>query len=337
MTISLQTMLTSYAKKRPEEFPPGVIYKYSRKTYTFRHPFPKAIFHYILLPRIDGYDKWLAFPNIKSDLFADLRALLAYTTQKEGIQVLTVVKRDADEMVKDVEQQMIEQFGFKWDVLVGFNTYPTISHMHLHIMSADLVSERWMKYKKHYNLFNPRVGIFRFLDEFLPWLDLSPEEYKKKIVSFGDELVQDYLKLVNESPLTCFRCGATMRTMPALNKHLKAEWDELRRRSLQEKEFEGLYTMEQEENNGQVQGTSAVNGHSNNQSQDNESEGNGNSQDQETSTADDTPNNANKDNEGDAEDGVQDGGSRKRSHRDGSQEVEEGHDPKRARATVDNQ
>lgn len=53
-----------------------------------------------------------------------------------------------------------------------------MEHIHLHIMSADLVSDH-LNNRKHYNSFHPTLGFFLDLDEVLDWYNLPDAEFKK--------------------------------------------------------------------------------------------------------------------------------------------------------------
>lgn len=53
-----------------------------------------------------------------------------------------------------------------------------MDHVHLHIISDDLVSDK-LKHKKHYNSFHPTLGFFLHLDDVLGWFDLPDAEFKK--------------------------------------------------------------------------------------------------------------------------------------------------------------
>jgi len=52
-----------------------------------------------------------------------------------------------------------------------------LSHLHLHVLSADLCSEK-MKNKKHYNSFHPKHGFFLHMDDVLSWFDAEPSYFK---------------------------------------------------------------------------------------------------------------------------------------------------------------
>ncbi len=49
-------------------------------------------------------------------------------------------------------------------------------HLHLHVLSADLCSER-MKNKKHYNSFHPKLGFFLDINEVVSWFEAEPSYY----------------------------------------------------------------------------------------------------------------------------------------------------------------
>ena len=51
-------------------------------------------------------------------------------------------------------------------------------HLHLHVLSNDLCSEK-MKHKKHYNSFHPNLGYFLHLDEVLSWFDEDPAYFAR--------------------------------------------------------------------------------------------------------------------------------------------------------------
>lgn len=50
------------------------------------------------------------------------------------------------------------------------------SHLHLHLLSADLCSEK-LTTKKHYNSFHPKLGFFLHIDEVLSWFDAEPSYF----------------------------------------------------------------------------------------------------------------------------------------------------------------
>jgi aprataxin len=70
-----------------------------------------------------------------------------------------------------------------------------VSHLHLHVLSADLCSEK-LKIKKHYNSFHPKLGFFLHIDEVLSWFDAEPSYFAKLVretrVSLGQSWLSAY-------------------------------------------------------------------------------------------------------------------------------------------------
>lgn len=118
--------------------------------------------------------------------------------------------------------------------------------MHLHVLSADLCSER-MKNKKHYNSFHPKLGFFLHLEEILELFDATPSFYDTKVSGVFCEpvrttsgslsskkvkqLAPDLYEPLLKKPLTCFRCDKEMKNIPTLKEHLEEEWDKLASRA----------------------------------------------------------------------------------------------------------
>ncbi|CAK5264575.1 unnamed protein product [Mycena citricolor] len=99
------------------------------------------------------------------------------------------------------------------------------SHLHLHVLSDDLCSDR-MKHKKHYNSFHPKLGFFLSLDEVLSWFDAEPSYFNSMSQL---EPKRHYEPMLKED-LVCWRCDSVMKNMPTLKAHLQKEFEDLRAR-----------------------------------------------------------------------------------------------------------
>ena len=102
--------------------------------------------------------------------------------------------------------------GRDWEaeVMVGVHAGPSMSHLHVHVLSRDRVSKS-MKHGKHYNSFN--TGFFVGLEE-LP-LQKGDVRWRK---DRGGGLRED---------LKCWRCGRGFTNKFAkLKKHLDEEFEE---------------------------------------------------------------------------------------------------------------
>ncbi|KAF9264833.1 HIT-like protein [Marasmius fiardii PR-910] len=210
--MSNLSILRKYATKEPSEFPDSVLFTHTDRTLTIYDVYPKAIFHFLVLPRVRT-ESDLSLSDLNS-----LRSLLA-CDKTRARQVIAFLKDDSDTVKKDIESEMVKRYGFKWPIWTGFHGSPSMQHLHLHIISADLCSPK-LKNKKHYNSFHPKLGFFLHLDEVLSWFDSEPSYFSqmKKL----DE--KKYEKLLKED-LSCYRCEKSMRNIPALKMHLQEEWD----------------------------------------------------------------------------------------------------------------
>ncbi|KAG7452569.1 HIT-like protein [Guyanagaster necrorhizus] len=203
------TILRSYASKLPSSLPPSVLFSHTDTTLTIYDAFPKSIFHFLILPRVQT-DSPLDLSSLKSLLKRDkMRA-------KEVVESLSDA---AAALRKEIEEEMVRRYGFKWGIWTGFHAAPSMEHLHLHVLSADFCSSR-MKNKKHYNTFHPKLGFFLDINEVLSWFDADPSYFS----SMAKLDPKEYEALLKE-PLECWRCGNEMKNMPILKAHLQEEWD----------------------------------------------------------------------------------------------------------------
>ncbi|KAI0920204.1 hypothetical protein AcV5_010007 [Taiwanofungus camphoratus] len=214
--MSKLTILRGYAQKaNPTTLPPSILLSHTATSLTIFDAYPKSIFHLLILPRITP-------PLTVFDL-ASLRTLLK-CDKTQARKVLESLERDAKNVRAMIEEEMIKRYGFKWDVWTGFHAVPSMEHVHLHIISADLCSSA-MKNKKHYNSFHPKLGFFIHLDEVLSWFDSEPS-YFSEIAKLKPSRYESLLK----EDLLCWRCGQDYKNMPTLKTHLQHEWDEQAKR-----------------------------------------------------------------------------------------------------------
>ncbi|KAF8136623.1 HIT-like domain-containing protein [Boletus edulis] len=202
--MSNLTVLRGYAQHaRPESIPD--------KCLTVFDAFPKSIFHFLVLPRIR--------PPLNAGELANLRTLLK-GDKARAKQVLLDLSDEADKIKKLIREEMLNRYGFQWEIWTGFHASPSMEHLHLHILSNDLCSTR-MKHKKHYNSFHPKLGFFLHLHDVLSWFDEAPS-YFERMTRLKKS---DYEHLLKEN-LCCWKCERDMKNMPLLKAHLQQEWDE---------------------------------------------------------------------------------------------------------------
>ncbi|KAF9480107.1 hypothetical protein BDN70DRAFT_877992 [Pholiota conissans] len=211
------TILRSYAKAAPESLPLSIRFQYSEKTTTVFDRYNKSIFHFLILPRI--------LPGAELDPAAleNLRSLLKADKNKAK-RVIDSLAEEANKVKEKIEEEMIKVYGFKWDIWTGFHAQPSMAHLHLHVLSADLVSEK-LKHKKHYNSFRPDLGFFIHLDDVLSWFEATHSYFEDVVKQFKPSEYEAKLK----EDLVCFRCYSEMKNIPTLKAHLQEEWNKLER------------------------------------------------------------------------------------------------------------
>ncbi|XP_078070071.1 aprataxin [Mustelus asterias] len=143
--------------------------------------YPKARFHWLVLP-------W------------------------ESISSLKAVRRDHLTLLQHMDQvgQKLVQECLDSDMLkfrLGYHAIPSMSHIHLHVISQDFDSP-CLKNKKHWNSFNT--------DYFL-----ESEDVMKMVERDGKVTVKDGTAELLKLPLMCHVCQRQQSTMPQLKEHLK--------------------------------------------------------------------------------------------------------------------
>jgi len=210
--MSNLTILRRYAQKtNPASLPSSVLLSHTHKSLTLFDAYPKSIFHFLILPRIT--------PQVDEFDLTSLRTLLKSDKAKVK-EVLSGLNEDAQIVRGLIQDEMIKRYGFKWGIWMGFHAVPSMEHVHLHIISADLCSPS-LKSKKHYNSFHPKHGFFLHLQDVLSWLDAEPSYYETM-----SELKKSQYEPLLKDDLVCWRCGHVLKNMPTLKAHLQEEWDQ---------------------------------------------------------------------------------------------------------------
>ncbi|KAJ3573956.1 hypothetical protein NP233_g2081 [Leucocoprinus birnbaumii] len=243
------TILRTYALKKPTELPPSVLFSSSEKAITIFDAYPKSMFHFLVLPRVlsppiptlsliheDSESSPQSTFQVSPELatpppsVADLSSLRSLLNSKnvsktQAKEVIESLKDVALGVKAEIEKEMKKRHGFVWDVWIGFHGTPSMEHMHLHVLSGDLCSER-LKIKKHYNSFHPQHGFFLHVDEVLSWFEAEPSYYQS-MAKLSPSKYEPLLK----DPLICFHCGTEKKNMPTLKAHLQEEWEKLKKRA----------------------------------------------------------------------------------------------------------
>ncbi|NXW02609.1 APTX protein, partial [Fregetta grallaria] len=159
------------------------VYK-DEKTVVIKDKYPKARYHWLILP-------WDPISSLKS-------------VTRDHLELL--------EHMHAVGQKMIEQCpaGESLEFRLGYHAIPSMSQLHLHVISQDFDSPA-LKTKKHWNSFTT--------DYFL-----NSQDVIEMVRSKGKVMVKDHISELLKLPLRCHRCKQQLSTVPQLKEHLRKHW-----------------------------------------------------------------------------------------------------------------
>lgn len=207
----------------PEKFSSDMVVDYNEKTVLIRDAFPKATIHLLLLPR--DSTKWDLNPRDAFDdpVFLDMvRSEVAEAVKLASSELSRLISpysesckpRIAAMESDDPPDELPPGRDFSSEFKVGIHAHPSMNHLHVHIVSRDMHSDR-IKHKKHYNSFN--TDFFIPLDDFPLALD-DPRRQR------------DYQNANLKKEYKCWRCGKILANkFPQLKAHLEAEFEEWRK------------------------------------------------------------------------------------------------------------
>ncbi|EJD02366.1 uncharacterized protein FOMMEDRAFT_109677 [Fomitiporia mediterranea MF3/22] len=214
-------ILRKYAQlEEPEKLPPSVYFTHTEHTITIFDAYPKATFHFLVLPRVkDKTGPWSAANLISLKKFFNSNQ----ASVEDARILMQRLKGDAETVCEMIVEEMRSRYGFVWKLYMGFHAVQSMDHVHLHIFSEDLCA-RALKTKKHYNSFHPKLGFFLHLDDVLSWFDKgNAESYIKSMTKLEESSYEKKLK----EPLECFHCAKELRNIPTLKEHLKQHFDKI--------------------------------------------------------------------------------------------------------------
>ncbi|KAK4134576.1 HIT-like protein [Trichocladium antarcticum] len=167
----------------PERFP-RVVLRVTDHTVLIKDAFPKATVHLLLLPRSPQHH--LLHPHAALADEGFLRVVGGEGARGEG--------RD-----------------WRREIRVGVHAHPSMAHLHVHVISRDMCSER-VRHRNHYNSFT--TGFFVPLEDY----PLQP----------GDARLEAGVQNANlRRELVCWRCGQGFgKKFAELKRHLEGEFDE---------------------------------------------------------------------------------------------------------------
>lgn len=203
----------------PERYPDQVL-RVTEHTVLIRDAFPKATIHLLLLPRSPAH--YLLHPH---DVFASDPVFLA-TMRAEAAEAARLAAAElarqlgafsATNRARDVAMsrgdvpydELPPGRDYAAEIRVGTHAHPSMAHLHVHVISRDMRSEK-VKHRKHYNSFATPF--------FVPLADqpLGEEDARRETGYQNGNLVGE---------LVCWRCGKAFGNRFAeLKRHLEEEF-----------------------------------------------------------------------------------------------------------------
>lgn len=115
----------------PGRLPPSILFNHTETCLTVYDVYPKAIFHFLVLPRVRS-------PMSTADL-TNLRSLLrCHKDIARG--VLQDIHNEAECVKMMIQDEMLKRYGFQWDIWMGFHAIPSLewvfASVHLSLLTA---------------------------------------------------------------------------------------------------------------------------------------------------------------------------------------------------------
>lgn len=197
----------------PESFPPTRVVYHNEKFVVINDLYPKASVHLLILPRDpiknmqrpqDAFDD----PQFLADCQAEekkVREIVASELRRRFGKYSASDRPRIEALEADDPPETLP-VGRDWTegVMSGIHANPSMSHLHIHVLSKDMVSEP-MRKRNHY---------LSFTTDFLVGLEhfpLAKDDYRRAYKHFPEDML-------------CWRCGQNFgNKMSKLKKHLETE------------------------------------------------------------------------------------------------------------------
>lgn len=197
----------------PESFPLTRVVYHNEKFVVINDLYPKASVHLLILPRDpvknvqrpqDAFDD----PHFLADCQAEekkVREIVASELRRRFGKYSASDRPRIEALEADDPPETLPA-GRDWTegVMSGIHANPSMSHLHIHVLSKDMVSEP-MKKRNHY---------LSFTTDFLVGLEhfpLAEDDYRRAYKHFPEDML-------------CWRCGQNFgNKMSKLKEHLEME------------------------------------------------------------------------------------------------------------------
>ncbi|KAK2507645.1 hypothetical protein MC885_014165 [Smutsia gigantea] len=146
--------------------------------------YPKARHHWLVLP-------WASISSLKA-------------VTREHLELLKHMHTVGEKMIADFAGSSKLRFR------LGYHAIPSMSHVHLHVISQDFDSP-CLKNKKHWNSFNTEYF-------------LESQAVIEMVQEAGRVTVRDGMPEFLKLPLRCHECQQLLPSIPQLKEHLGKHW-----------------------------------------------------------------------------------------------------------------
>lgn len=207
----------------PAKYYPNTVIKYNDHFVLIRDAFPKATIHLLLLPR-DASKRGLHPRDALNDQdFLDkVRIEASAAVTLAASELSRQISRYSESCKAHYAAMESEELpdelppgrDFSKEFRVGIHAHPSMNHLHIHVISRDMHSDR-LKHQKHYNSFNT--------DFFIPLEDfpLAEDDIRRNTSYQNANLKKEY---------KCWRCGKMFgNRFKQLKDHLDEEFDAWKR------------------------------------------------------------------------------------------------------------
>lgn len=171
----------SQGLKASMQDPEMQVYK-DEKVVVIKDKYPKARYHWLVLP-------WESIPNLKA-------------LNRDHCDLLRHMQQIGNKMVDQCTDARLLRFR------LGYHAIPSMSHVHLHVISQDFDSPS-LKNKKHWNSFTTDY----FIDS---------KEIIGMLEKTGKVTVKEGMNELLKQPLRCHVCQKELSTIPQLKEHIKS-------------------------------------------------------------------------------------------------------------------
>ncbi|KAL6849580.1 aprataxin-like protein [Amphichorda felina] len=211
----------------PGSFPASRVIYHTPDFVAVNDKFPKATVHTLLLPRSPKHNLLHPFDALADDDFR--QKVIAETSRLKDLAAAELRRQLGRDSKSDAKRQAVLDgaadpdddgdgslpAGRDWskDIIAGVHAVPSMSHVHIHVLSRDMHSPP-LKHRKHYNSFTTPFLVP--LEDF----PLAPDDPRRRTKD------EQYLQW----GMRCWRCGRDFgHHFKQLKEHLEEEFDKWKR------------------------------------------------------------------------------------------------------------